>query len=466
MGKDMQRVATKTNSIYLLGLLACLLSVAVVAYQMEMKILILCVSAVAGAFIVAKPEYGIIIFLASFLLTTPAFLIGSGFFTLNNILGLLFCFLLSVHLFREKNLWFLRTRQIQLMAAIGLVFILSLLFAKKPPVLAAGLPQMDLQKKELWDYFTQFIFVIFLIHFIHNPRSIKIIFLLFISLITVSALSAILFGIGSGDDYRAASSFGINMAKNSNHLAFYGLFAITILWYWRQETNSPFFSLMSLACIGGLIYLILLCASRNAFFNILFLALILLVESGIKPGRIIAAGFLIGLIGMIAVNFIPEQNLHRLTAMKADPKSKDAGRSLIERVQTLQTGMKMFSDHNILIGIGPGNFRWMRLLYYDHKKLATHNSYLWALLSGGILALVLYLALFWNTWKDLRWMEKQPIYGLSPPRWTVKTLRTMLLLFLLFSVFTEAWLQIILFLIVGLTISMKRLYATADQQLV
>ena len=175
---------------------------------------------------------------------------------------------------------------------------------------------------------------------------------------------------------------------------------------------------------------------------------------------------MIGIIGMIAVNFIPEQNLHRLTAMKADPKSKDAGRSMSERVQTLETGIKMFSDHNVLIGIGPGNFRWMRLLYYDHKKLATHNSYLWALLSGGIIALVLYLALFWNTWKDLRWMEKQPIHGLSPPRWTVRTLRTMLLLFLLFSAFTEAWLQIIPFLIVGLTIAMKRIYATADQQLV
>jgi hypothetical protein len=456
--------ASLKNSLMVAAILLVGLSSAVLAASgMAFNVFMLLAGGIALVIICSNPEHGIIVFLASFLLYYPESLRGSGFLTPNNLLGLVFCFLLYLQLRKEKSLWFLKTRQIQLMGAIGFVFVVSFLLARKPPSLVTEVRVTDLVRKEMWDYFTQFVFLIFMIHFIRTDRSIKVVSALIFSLITVSVFSAIFFGLGSGGDYRAASSFGIKMARNSNHLAYYCLFAITTLWYWRQETQSYLLRILSLPFLAVLVYLVFLSASRNAFLNLLLLAGIILVESGVSPGKIIATALLVGAIGLMVVRFVPEQNISRITALRADTSQKEAGKSMSERIGTLKTGIKMFTDNNVLVGVGPGNFRWMRLLYYDHKRVATHNSYLWALLTGGVIALGLYLLLFWKTWKDLRWIEKQPATGLSPPVWAVKTFRTTLLLFLFFSAFTEAWLEPMLFVIVGLTISMKRIQKAALQ---
>jgi O-antigen ligase len=461
----MEKTLSRNNItlFYTMVFLVALTSAALAASGMALKMFILFVCATAFVLIITWPEYGIMAFIASFLLYTPEFLKGSQFLTLNNVLGVVFCLLLCIYLLREKDLRFLKTRQIQLMAALGIVFIVSFLLARKPPSLIREVRVTDLPKKELWDYFTQFAFVIFMIHFLRTGKGIKMVLALLMSLVAVSSLSAMFVGIGRGDDYRAVSSFGIKMATNSNYLAFYCLFAIVTLYYWRQKTKSTVLKVLSLAWIASLVYVVFLSGSRTAFLCTLFLIVIMLVESGVTVGRIIATGIFIVLIGAMVVTFVPEQNLKRITSMKGDPSQKEASASMSDRIQTLRTGFKMFSDHNVLIGIGPGSFRWMRLLHYDHKKLATHNAFLWALLSGGIVALGLYLLLFWQTWKDLRWMERQPSTASSPPIWAVKTVRTVLLLFLLFSAFGEVWLEIILFLLVGLTISMKRMYEAVDR---
>jgi O-antigen ligase len=114
----------------------------------------------------------------------------------------------------------------------------------------------------------------------------------------------------------------------------------------------------------------------------------------------------------------------------------------------------MFAQDPIL-GIGPGNFRWMHQAFYG-SDLVTHNSYVWALVSGGIGALALYLVLSYMTYRTLRQLER------SGPRellWVNKGLRINLILFMIASAFADLWHLEFIYLMVGLTVAMTRLQA-------
>lgn len=399
-----------------------------------------------------KPEYGILTFLATFLFSYPSFLRGSGFVTPNNLLGLLFCFLLLNRIYHDGKIWFFRVRQIQWLVAIGVIFLLATWQSSAAP---SYLVPLDRTRIELWNYFSQFAFLIFFIHFIRTKHHLNLVFglLLFVIVCSIpSAIQSALLGMG---DYRASATFGINMAKNSNHLAFYCLFGVTTLWYIRQALENPLIKMLVLGLMGVLILCIFLTASRNALINLILLSLIFSFEAGFNFRHIFLTLVIVVSLTTVAFQFIPEKNLERITAFSISPSQKEASQSISERRNSLKAAFKVLRDSKFL-GVGPGNFRWIRQVDYDHKRVATHNAYVWALVTGGIPALLCFLGLFFSTWQDLRWLEVQKFSSNLPPMWMVKTIRTTLLLFLIFSLFTEAWLEIIPFLLVGITIVMKR----------
>jgi hypothetical protein len=431
---------------------------AIAVYGIESEALILALILVAAVvilgIILAKPQYGILLFLTFFLFTYPSFLQGVGKFTPNNLLGLIFCLLLLNRFFEERNLWFLGVRQIQLMLAIGCILLVSLYFAPKPP---AALTSLSTTNKELWDFFTNFAFLIFMIHFIRTRFHLKLLFGLIIIAVLITVPSGI-YLILTGEDYRAAATFGIKAARNSNHLAFYCLFASVTLWYLQQQLESSALKTIALIAIGILLITVFLTASRNALLNVVLLSGILTLESIFDPRKILVTLLVIASLGFIVLNFIPEENLNRITTFSTHSTESDAGNTARKRLTTLKVDIQMFVDSNPLLGVGPGNYRWIRQLHYDHIRLATHNSYLWALLSGGIFTLLCYFGLFWNTWRDLRFMEKQPASPSGPSLWMIKSMRTVLLLYLVFSFFAEVWTELMFFLIIGLTIIMKKMY--------
>ena len=214
---------------------------------------------------------------------------------------------------------------------------------------------------------------------------------------------------------------------------------------------------------GGamLLFVAIMTASRSVLVTTLLFGCILAVEAGISPRRIIATGLVAGLFGFLIFSAVPKQNLERITAFDSGSASSvhsEAYSSAKGRLAVAKVGLQVFLDSNPLLGVGPGNFRWIRQLDYDLKRLSTHNGYLWALLAGGIAGLGLYLLLFWVTWRDLRWMEQQRFVAWLPPIWIIKSMRTTLLLFLSISMFAEVWLNIMPFFIIGTTIVLKRLY--------
>jgi len=72
-------------------------------------------------------------------------------------------------------------------------------------------------------------------------------------------------------------------------------------------------------------------------------------------------------------------------------------------------------------------------------------------MSGGIIALGLYLLLFYITYRMLRQLER---YGPQELLWLSKGLRVGLILFLVFSAFANFWLNNMFFLIIQMTIAM------------
>ena len=117
------------------------------------------------------------------------------------------------------------------------------------------------------------------------------------------------------------------------------------------------------------------------------------------------------------------------------------------------SALKMIASEPIF-GVGIGNFNWIAPALWGTSGV-THNSYLWALTSGGVGVLALYLLLFYVTYRMLRQLEK------SGPRellWLSKATKANLLLFLIFSAFADFWLSDFFYLIIGLTIAMTYLW--------
>jgi O-antigen ligase len=416
------------------------------ADQQALAIAVVC----GGAFLVflwKQPQYGILVFLSTFLFTYPDFLQGFGLLTVNNVLGAVFCLLLAIHLARERDLWALHDPRIRLLLAISVVLLLSTWLARNPP---QGLRYLDRTATELWDFFTQFAFVVFMIHFIRTREHLNLVFGLFVLTIIATGLSAILV---AGTDYRATAAFGIKAASNSNRLGFYSLAGIVILWYLRQEIASRLFRSSLLGLIGMLLLVVFLTGSRSALINTVVFAVIVAIEAGAQPRRLISTILALGVLGLLVVKMVPQENLERSTAFtNTAGERSEPGKSATSRLRVAQTALEIYSDSNLILGVGPGNFRWIRQLDYDLERLSLHNGYLWALLSGGVAGLVLYLRLYWVCWRDLRALERTPSDRSRAPMWMVKSTRTILLLFLIFSLFAEAWLEILPFLIIALTV--------------
>ncbi len=453
----MQRSTASLDLPSLILIAALALVGATIAFVGQQLVLIGALLGVGALILIWKhPHFGILILLSTFLFRYPSYLQGYGFLTINNIIGAVLCLLLFFHLLEKRDLWALHDSRIRIIMAISAVFLISTWLAREPP---QNMAKLDRTSIELWDFFTQSAFVIFMIHFIRTREQLTFVFALFFFAIMVSAISALLI---TGVDYRASASFGIDAATNSNRLGFYSLAGIVILWYLRQSVSTPMPRVALLGVAALLLLVVFLTSSRSALINTLVFAGILAVEAGVRPRRLIGTFIVIGVVSFLVLKLVPEQNLERITAFDTSSGvQSEAHGSATHRLRVAQVALEIYSDSNLLVGVGPGNFRWIRQLDYDLERLSLHNGYLWALLSGGLAGLVLYLALYWTCWRDLRWLEAQPGSPSSPPSWMIKSTRTLLLLFLVFSLFAEVWLEIIPFFIIGLTIVMLRLHSQA-----
>ncbi|MEO6025332.1 MAG: O-antigen ligase family protein [Candidatus Binatia bacterium] len=430
--------------------------------QQEAVAVALIVASMLLVVVTVRPQVGILLLLTNYLFASyPTPIRGGGLLTINNVLGIILAVILLAELAQRPDFWFMRSRQVQIYAAIGVVMLFGT-FASywtfpDLRVTWGKVRTLDQTAPLTRDFITRFAFIILAAKFLTTKRHIKMamtVIMLCLIMVVPSALAG--WASGASADGRAAASF--SMGTNSNRLAFLCLMQAALWWYLGQTQKSHAVRLVIYGIIGSLVLTVLLTASRSGFLGLGVLFYLLMRDRGaVKGGRIQI--ILLALLGAgMMFTIVPQENLDRIANLNpfAEGRGGNTGTHSTERrVETVGLGWDIFLEHPIF-GIGLGNFREVaRQVYNDPFYRPPHNSYIWALSETGIFSFALFLLLFWVTLRDIRWLQRSPA---TPPdlRWIASALHPSLILLLFYSFFADMWLNPITYILIVLTVVFKR----------
>ena len=268
--------------------------------------------------------------------------------------------------------------------------------------------------------------------------------------------------------------------------------AITLVAFAATATRSRRARALAALVVLLLIATIFLSASRSGLINLVVIGFLFAARLRIRPFRTAAIGlFVIALLSAVLLlapaellatmagqqpGVIVQLDKHakdhggflekyasRLTAFTtSDDEGAGATGSTKARLKLLALGAHMAWDHP-LMGVGMGDFRWVSIMDYANPQVAAmHNSYMLTLVEGGLVLLTPYLVLFVVTWLMIKRTRRAAAARPDIPLdWLVDATRTMLLIFVIFSVFAEMWHDVYLYLILGFAIVLERLYRPA-----
>ena len=434
--------------------------------------------AVVGIFaviaVVVAPVLGIVAFVGTLLLGLPWFLAGDGRLTANNLLGLILFAVLIVQVSLSRDLWFVKTSQVVLLSLIGLVLVGSLMHARLVYVPTVP-PPKDQTENTLFIFFSRLLFLCMFVNFVRSRRHVLLVLfavLVFTMAVIPSAFNNLANYKGEEDiatgktldaDTGKATEFRVtsdttSWGKNENRLAFMCNVSVLLIWmfmqlwrrWWVWALGFPLILIM-----GGLT---LSTASRSGFLSLGLVFAFLLCQKGISwpfRGGVLGAALFCGLIFFLV---LPRASYERLLNYSVDQSQHpEAWKSTQSRIETNQHAVEVFLSAPLL-GIGPGNFRWLHRERYPYALSAgrpNHNSYLWAATEGGIVTVILYVGLFLFIWRDLR--RAQALYPQGDVLWHVtRFLRGFFFIWVFFSIFADFWLEVHLYLIAGLAMLLVR----------
>jgi O-antigen ligase len=415
------------------------------------------------ALVVARPEYGIALFLSTFLITYPQALQGRGSLTINNVLGALFLILLTYKVYNDRDWWFLRCRELQLLALIYLVFSIADRFNGPDPRLLALVGQLATRAESPRTFLTRSVFTVFFINYIRTPRQVVMIYLLAIVLMVITALSgvqAVLHG-GGQHGYRAAGGV-IAAAMNPNRLAMFAIIAIAGLWYLMRSLRTPVFSILVFPCIAVLGLAVFMTGSRSGLLGLGVCGAAIIIKERLNLTQLLGLGLAGVLVLVLALQLVPQKTFQRITNLpftQAGETGLGAG-SFQRREYGWKIALEMFKEHPF-IGVGVGNWALSRYLIDPERSTgAPHSSYVLALVEGGLLSLIAFLYLLWCTWRNFRSVEEyvsEPGSPLASLSWVVHSAEVNLLVLVFFSLFADLWQFVIMFWLIGLSIVIRRL---------
>lgn len=416
------------------------------------------------ALVFARPQYGIALFLSTFLVSYPAALQGSGLLTINNVLGGIFVILLTYKIYRERDWWFVRSPEMQLLGFIFLMFYLSDKLNGPDPRLLPLLGPVQFGAENMRTFITRSVFILFFINFVRTPQHILMIYLLAVVLMTISAITGVQDVLHGGGlhGYRAVSSV-IASAANPNRLAMFAILAIAELYYLTTWLSFPGITLLVSPLVGVLGLCVFMTASRSGLLGLAVCFLAIIYEEGFSVQKLAGYGLTAGLVFVLVVQFTPAKTLERITNLPFTQAGQSGlgSASLERREYNWEQAIDMFRQ-NPFLGVGIGNWELSRfLLDPTHSTGAPHSSYLLALCEGGIFCLVAYLALLWRCWRNIgfaeRYMETADFPLSKNLKWVVKSTKTDLIVLVFFSIFADLWQLVILFWLVGISIVIRRM---------
>jgi len=450
---------------WLIGMVGLVVGLVAATYaNRELTMLGMLVAAAVLSAVVVKPQIGILLLMANFVIASyPSPLRGEGLLTINNILGILLSVLLVAQLAQRSDLSFLRVRQLQVFVAIGIVFTLSTIAASYEfPDLRQEqgrlLRNLDQTSAMAQDFVTRFAFFVLALNFLSDKRDLKraiAVTLICLVMIVPSAL----FGYATGRaqaGYRAAAEF--SAGTNPNRLAFFCLMQIAFWWYFVRARVTLDRVALGIVVIGSLTYTVLLTASRSGILGFgVLMYLLTKSRGGVRGGRLRVLAIALIAVGLL-LTVVPQENLARLRDLNPFVTKSEGGIasfSTERRVETVEQGWHMFRDHPFF-GVGLGNFRPVsKQVYQDPFFRPPHNSYVWSLSVGAIFFLILYLLLFALTWRDIRWLQASPAVP-QDLRWITAALEPSFWLLLFYSAFADIWLSPITYILIMLVVVFKR----------
>lgn len=418
------------------------------------------------ALVVVRPEYGIALFLSTFLMTYPQALQGSGYLTINNVLGAIFLVLLTYKVYREEDWSLVHCRELQLLAFIIFTFYLSGRFNGPDPRQLQLLGLQEHGSDNLRTFVNRAAFTLFFISFIRAPKHVRMIYVLALAFMVISALTGlreVLLG-GGLYGYRAHVTRElrlINVAVNPNRLAMFAILGIAGLYYFMQSLRVPGLRVAIIPTIGVLALTVLTTASRSGLLGLLVCGLAIILDEGIDFRKMLMFALAALLVVTLLVRFVPEKSLERITNIPGTGEQSKLGAGSFERREyTWEVAIEIFRENPVL-GVGIGNWELARFLKDPARSTgAAHSSYLLALVEGGIFCLLGFLALLWRTWRNLRVAERyvtDPEFPLAHLAWIVKAAKVSFVVLIFFSLFADLWQLVILFWLVGLGIVIRRL---------
>ena len=422
--------------------------------------------------VMAHPEYGIALFMSTFLMSYPAVLQGTGYLTINNVLGGIFGILLTYKLYQEGDWWFVRRPEIQLLGYLIVLFYLANRLNGPDPFLLSLLGANMALAENLRTFFNRTAFTLFFINYIRTPGHLRMIYALALAFMVYTSFTGVQGVMGGGGlkGYRAytgaeslvAGEVGlIRSAGNPNRLAMFAILGIAGLWYLMQALRIAALRLIIIPVIGVLALAVFMTASRSGLLGLGVCAAAIVWDQGIDIPKMLSFGLALGLLAVVAIQMVPEKSLERITNLpftQGGETGEGAG-SLENRAYTWGVGLDLFIEHPI-IGIGMGNWALVRFINDPgHSAGSPHSSYLLALVEGGILGTGGFLALIWRAWRNIRFAEPyvtQPGSPLANLTWVLKGIKASILVLVFFSMFADLWQLVILFWLVGTSIVFER----------
>jgi O-antigen ligase len=416
--------------------------------------------------ILINPLLGIIALLGTLLLGLPGFLAGAGRLSANNLIGLILTGLAAIQLCMKRDFWFVRRPQVILLLLICAAFVVSLVHSWHVYIPSTSL-RKDFTENTLFLLFSRLAFLLMLVNFVKTPRHVVLILFSLLAF-TMVVIPSVIENLategeefeltpGRPGEFRTASSIS-SWGKNPNRLAFMCNVSILLLWMFAQIWSAKIVRILAMPLILMLAAVVLTTVSRSGFLSLGLVFLFLLLQKGVSQAFRVGVVAAVVSCALVFFLLLPAKATERLLNLSTDQsEGMEGARSTQLRLETKEHALEIIAQEP-LVGVGPGNFRWLHRQLYPYSLAAVkppHDSYLWAATEGGVLALLLYLLLFFFIWRDIRAAHR----AFSAGHWlwhVTRFLTGYLLLFLFFSNFADFWLEPHLYLLAGLSMLVKR----------
>jgi O-antigen ligase len=251
----------------------------------------------------------------------------------------------------------------------------------------------------------------------------------------------------------------IESTQNPNRLALIATLALVFIWEFSQGNRlRQWVRWLAFAAVLLMVVTVFLTASRGGLVGLVITGLMLLVRRRRGSARFVYGIAAVVVAAALVQEIVPPQAMERITNIpglsKTDANSVGEG-SIQRREYTYEIGFNMWKKAP-LIGVGPGNWPYVRFMNDPlRSSAAAHNSYMAALAEGGLITLTLYLLLFYVTIRDLlrceqtrAIVERARAEGLE---WLLAATRICLMSFMVFSLFADLWDLVFSYFLLGVS---------------